>query len=72
MKSLLINKKGGTLSKWTEGVSFMLLFILLFASFTIYMNAKYEKDYQLEGLDTSNIEDNLRNKTSSIQNDKFN
>jgi hypothetical protein len=66
MRSLLSNKRGSW-QNWTEGASLLVLFTILFGSFAVYMNVQHDKDYQIEGLDTTNLEDGLRNKTVSLQ-----
>lgn len=55
----MINKKGQTLQGWSEGIIFVLLFVIVFGVVVFEMNKLYSEDHDIAGLDTGGIEDAL-------------
>ena len=55
MRSIIKNKKGASLSGWTEGILFSILFIIVLGVVFAGMNASYGKSYST-GLNTNATE----------------
>lgn len=62
-KRVMNGKKGASLEYWIQGISFVVLSIILIVSIFTFMNSTYSKSYQLAGLNTSSIERNFYNLT---------
>jgi hypothetical protein len=64
----LNNKKGSTMEGWTEGIVFSVLFVIILGGVVFTgMNNIHDGDLQVEGLDTSDVQNTFENLQKSQQ-----
>lgn len=63
----MINKRGQTLQGWSEGIIFIVLFVIVFGVVIVSMNSLYDKEYTVAGLETSGIENALESYQAGVE-----
>lgn len=63
----MINKRGQTLQGWSEGIIFIVLFVIVFGVVIFAMNTLYDEEYAVAGLETSGIENALESYQAGVE-----